>query len=80
MQSLDAHVAPLGVKFYTAESFPEGYRGRAFIAEHGSWNRSQKSGYRITSVEARRRQGVCYEPFATGFIAATRFTDARSIC
>ena len=66
-QALDAHVAPLGVKFYTAETFPEEYRGRAFIAEHGSWNRSQKSGYRITSVKVDGAKASSYEPFATGF-------------
>jgi glucose/arabinose dehydrogenase len=67
VQTLDAHVAPLAVKFYTGESFPEQYRGRAFIAEHGSWNRSTKSGYRITTVMLQGREAVAYEPFATGF-------------
>ena len=39
-----------------------------FIAEHGSWNRKEKNGYRITQGEARRRrEAVKYEPFATGF-------------
>ena len=48
MQPLGAHVAPLGVKFYTGTAFPEAYRDQVFIAEHGSWNRKEKSGYRIT--------------------------------
>lgn len=68
VQSLGAHVAPLGVKFYTGASFPESYRNRAFIAEHGSWNRSEKSGYRITMVQLDGAKAVSYEPFATGFI------------
>ncbi len=68
VQSLGAHVAPLGVKFYTGASFPESYRNRAFIAEHGSWNRSEKSGYRITMVKLDGAKAVSYEPFATGFI------------
>ena len=68
VQLLGAHVAPLGVKFYTGASFPESYRNRAFIAEHGSWNRSEKSGYRITMVKLDGAKAVSYEPFATGFI------------
>jgi glucose/arabinose dehydrogenase len=67
VQTLDPHVAPLAVKFYTGQSFPEEYRGRAFIAEHGSWNRSEKSGYRITTVKLDGNSAVAYEPFATGF-------------
>jgi glucose/arabinose dehydrogenase len=67
VQTLGAHVAPLGVKFYTAAGFPQAYRGRAFIAEHGSWNRKQKSGYRITTVTLEGDKAVRYEPFATGF-------------
>lgn len=67
VQELDAHVAPLGVKFYTGDLFPAPYRGRVFIAEHGSWNRSKKSGYRITTVTLDGNRAVAYEPFATGF-------------
>lgn len=67
-QTLGAHVAPLAVKFYTGQSFPEDFRGRAFIAEHGSWNRSAKSGYRITTVTLNgSNKAIAYEPFATGF-------------
>ena len=67
VQTLGAHVAPLAVKFYTGTSFPEAFRGHAFIAEHGSWNRSEKSGYRITVVKLNGNKAVAYEPFATGF-------------
>ena len=67
VQLLGAHVAPLAVKFYTGNAFPEQYRNRAFIAEHGSWNRSTKSGYRITTVTLDGDKAVAYEPFATGF-------------
>ena len=67
VQTLGAHVAPLGVKFYAASAFPESYRGQVFIAEHGSWNRKEKSGYRITSVKLDGRKAVAYTPFATGF-------------
>jgi len=67
VQSLDAHVAPLGVKFYTGSAFPAEYRNQLLIAEHGSWNRSVKSGYRLTRITLDGHQAVGYEPFATGF-------------
>ena len=67
-QKLDAHVAPLGVKFYTGSMFPEEYRGRVFMAEHGSWNRSKKVGYRISQVSLVDGETVDYQPFATGWL------------
>jgi glucose/arabinose dehydrogenase len=67
VQPLGAHVAPLAVKFYTGTVFPESYRNQAFIAEHGSWNRSEKSGYRITLVKLDGEKAVSYQPFASGF-------------
>ena len=70
VQTLGAHVAPLGVRFYTGTAFPEKYRNQVLIAEHGSWNRSQKNGYRLTLVRLDPHDGhkaVSYEPFATGF-------------
>lgn len=47
---LGAHVAPIQFAFYTGKQFPESYRGGAFVAEHGSWNRSTRSGYQIAFV------------------------------
>ena len=47
---LGAHVAAIGMRFYDGSAFPAAYRGNAFIAEHGSWNRSRKSGYQIVRV------------------------------
>ncbi|WP_345316971.1 PQQ-dependent sugar dehydrogenase [Ferrimonas gelatinilytica] len=47
---LPAHVAPLGVHFYRGSQFPSPWRGALLIAEHGSWNRSSKVGYRITAL------------------------------
>lgn len=47
---LGAHMASLGMRFYTGTMFPPEYRGAAIIAEHGSWNRSKKSGYRVVAV------------------------------
>ena len=48
--AFQAHTAPLGVAFYTGEQFPEQYRGDAFVAQHGSWNRSIPIGYRIKRI------------------------------
>jgi len=43
-------VAAIGMRFYDGSAFPAAYRGNAFIAEHGSWNRSRKSGYQVVRV------------------------------
>lgn len=67
-QKLGPHVAPLGVKFYTGDMFPAEYRNQVFIAEHGSWNRSRKIGYRVSLVRLDGNQAVSYEPFAFGWL------------
>ena len=51
---LGAHVAALGMRFYSGRQFPEGYRNSIFIAEHGSWNRSRKVGYRVVRIALDR--------------------------
>ena len=68
VQNLGPHVAPLGLKFYTGEMFPAEYQGQLFIAEHGSWNRSKKIGYRVTLVKFDGNEAVSYEPFAWGWL------------
>lgn len=67
-QAMGAHVAPLGVKFDTGSMFPSEYKGHAFVAEHGSWNRSSKVGYRITLVKLENSEAVSYEPFIDGWL------------
>lgn len=67
-QKLGAHVAPLGIHFYTGKMFPVQYRNRIFIAEHGSWNRSTPNGYRITLVNIENGQPKRYEVFAEGWL------------
>jgi len=66
----ESHSAPLGLAFYDAEAFPEGYRGDAFVALHGSWNRADPTGYKVVHVPFHdgRPQGH-YVDFATGFWA-----------
>jgi len=65
---LGAHVGALGMRFYRGEMFPAEYKNQIFIAEHGSWNRSEKSGYRITLVRLENDKAISYEPFAEGFL------------
>ena len=67
-QKLGPHVAPLGLRFYSGDMFPAEYQGQLFIAEHGSWNRSKKIGYRVTQVSFENGLPVAYEPFATGWL------------
>jgi glucose/arabinose dehydrogenase len=67
-QKSGAHVAPLGIEFYTGSMFPEKYRHQIFIAGHGSWNRSKKSGYRIVMVTLEGDKATSYQPFATGWL------------
>lgn len=68
VQNLGAHVASLGMRFYTGTVFPERYRNAVFIAEHGSWNRSSKVGYRVSVVRLRDNRAVSYEPFVSGWL------------
>lgn len=65
---LGPHVAALGMSFYTGNQFPVSYHHHIFIPEHGSWNRSQKLGYRIMLVKIKGNTAISYEPFATGWL------------
>ena len=62
------HVAPDGLRFYTGTMFPEPYRNRIFIAQHGSWNRSTKNGYRIVSVALENGRVSSYDTFMEGWV------------
>ncbi|MCX8028923.1 MAG: PQQ-dependent sugar dehydrogenase [Brevinematales bacterium] len=53
---LPAHVAPLGIKFYKGTNLPQSYREGIFIAEHGSWNRSKKIGYRLSFLKLNQER------------------------
>jgi glucose/arabinose dehydrogenase len=65
---LGAHTASLGMKFYRGSLFPREYRGRIFIAQHGSWNRSKKVGYRLITVDTAAEGGATVKPFADGWL------------
>jgi glucose/arabinose dehydrogenase len=75
-----AHTAPLGIAFYDARggiapaAFPAPYRGAAFVAQHGSWNRSKKSGYQVVALHFGPNGTIREEPFATGFMIDEKVT------
>jgi glucose/arabinose dehydrogenase len=66
--NLGAHVAALGMRFYTGSMFPPEYKNAIFIAEHGSWNSSKKVGYQVICVKLDGDKVVSATPFATGFL------------
>lgn len=70
--NLGPHVAALGMKFYTGDMFPEKYKNQVFIAEHGSWNRIEPIGYRISLVEMENGQAKNYTTFAEGWLDGSR--------
>lgn len=70
---LGAHVAPLGMRFYTGKSFPVAYKNSMFIAQHGSWNREIKQGYNVIRVSMDRSGKPHSEVFLDGFM-----TDAKA--
>jgi glucose/arabinose dehydrogenase len=66
---LGPHVAPLQFAFYTAQQFPEQYRGGAFVAEHGSWNRAARNGYQVVFVGFTDGKASADPlPFLTGLV------------
>jgi glucose/arabinose dehydrogenase len=68
-QKLGPHVASIGMRFYTGKMFPDEYRNAIFIAEHGSWNRTKRIGYRVTVVKLGADGKVTsYTPFAQGWL------------
>jgi glucose/arabinose dehydrogenase len=65
---LGAHTASLGLSFYNQQAFPEKYRNGLFIGQHGSWNRSEFSGYKVVFVPFTNGKPGKMEDFLTGFI------------
>jgi len=66
---LGAHIAPIGMRFYTGKMFPAEYQNNIFIAMRGSWNRTEKQGYNVMRVVLDPQGKVLkYEPFLTGFL------------
>jgi glucose/arabinose dehydrogenase len=70
VQKLGAHVAAIGMRFYTGNMFPTRYKNAVIIAQHGSWNRSVPSGYRVMAAFTNGRRVTGYEPLVEGFLPA----------
>ena len=66
--NLGAHVAPLGMRFYTGKMFPAAYTNNILIAQHGSWNRTVKQGYNVVRVTMDAKGNAKSEPFLEGFL------------
>jgi len=66
---IEPHSAALGIVFYTGRMFPREYQGDAFVALHGSWNRSKRTGYKVIRIpfEKGKPEGG-YENFLTGWV------------
>lgn len=77
---MQAHSAPLGLRFYDGTMFPDAYQGSLFVAFHGSWNRSEPTGYKIVRVpvDANGRPGDV-EDFATGWLQDTGTVAGRPV-
>jgi len=73
------HVAALGIRFYKSGQFPASYANTAFVAQHGSWNRSQPIGYRIMQVKIDGDKVVSVEPFLTGWLKADGNVTGRPV-
>lgn len=63
-----AHSAPIAMMFYNGPMFPAEYKGDAFVAFHGSWNRQPASGYEVARVRFENGKPVRFEPFLSGFL------------
>ena len=66
---VQSHMASLGMTFYTGRAFPPEYALEGFAAEHGSWNRARRTGYKVIRIPMRNGKATGeYEDFLTGFV------------
>ena len=73
---IPSHSAALGITFYTGNQFPQRYRNGAFVALHGSWNRSVASGYKVVFFPMNNGRPGPIEDFLGGFLATTGANDS----
>jgi glucose/arabinose dehydrogenase len=79
-QKMGPHVAPLGMRFYTGKMFPAEYQKQIFIAQHGSWNRTQPIGYRVMVAKLDSAGKVInYGPFAMGWLGENNKVTGRPV-
>ncbi len=80
---LGPHTAALGMRFYTGSMFPAEYRNSMFIARHGSWNRTQRTGYDVVRVTLDAQGRPQMQPFLTGLLEGNTFhgrpTDVQQL-
>ncbi|HEY0422505.1 MAG TPA: sorbosone dehydrogenase family protein [Rhodopila sp.] len=77
---IQPHSAPLGIVFYDGAQFPPAYRGDAFVALHGSWNRAKRTGYKVVRLPLQNgRPNGTYEDFLTGFVASDQAVWGRPV-
>ncbi|MGZ5877053.1 MAG: PQQ-dependent sugar dehydrogenase, partial [Bradyrhizobium sp.] len=78
---MQAHSAPLQIVFYAGNGFPASYKGSAFVALHGSWNRAERTGYKVVHLlfdSAGKPTGE-YEDFMTGFVISDKQVWGRPV-
>jgi len=63
-----AHIAPLGLRFYQGQQFPAEYKNQLFVAQHGSWNRTEPQGYRVVLVKFNHEQAISEQDFISGWL------------
>ncbi len=77
---IQPHSAPLGIAFYDGAAFPAEYRGDAFVALHGSWNRSKRTGYKVIRLRFENGHPTGeYDDFLTGFVRSDRAVWGRPV-
>lgn len=77
---IQPHSAPLGIAFYDGTQFPPDYRGDAFVTLHGSWNRANRTGYKVIRLRfANGNPTGEYEDFLTGFVASDQTVWGRPV-
>ncbi|MGZ8153324.1 MAG: PQQ-dependent sugar dehydrogenase [Methylovulum sp.] len=64
-----AHIAPLGVRFYQGQQFPITFKNQLFVAQHGSWNRTEPQGYRVVLIKFKDGKPISEEDFISGWLA-----------
>lgn len=66
-----AHKAPLGMRFYRGDQFPQRFKNQLFVAQHGSWNRTEPHGYRVAMVKFENGKPVAEQSFISGWLTAS---------
>jgi len=78
---MQAHSAPLQITFYEGDNFPAAYKGNAFVTLHGSWNRAERTGYKVVRLllDGTGKPTREYEDFMTGFVISDKQVWGRPV-